>query len=409
MIDERDGSRVEVPPETYRGAWLNALALVLVLASACGDNENRQTPLPQVTTTPSAIPTVCPARIELHINGVDADFDVGSTGLGYDVPLHEGIVLPLDAECGATASGCGTCALTASTTAAAGRERRRCAVDVREVCGSNADCPSGPCVDLLGPPLGLTTGGASSCTRNEILAIGTGTYDPSTGSLELPLTLRWTFYSGIDVGMPCPRCSGAALGAAGVCAGGPHDGEPCVVDATDALFGNTSYDCSPHPGADLGFFDLPMDLTTGNSRLEPSGQCTAKPFVGLPCYCPGQTVANLCTDGMCDPSQDGEAVCRNGPVDRLCVHEYFRGCFSDADCPAEGDSCGFTPRKCSSEANGTNGIVAPLLRSGEADPHTPVLVSTFCVAGAASPVPNEGLGLPGPAGVRLPVTVVRTD
>jgi hypothetical protein len=35
-----------------------------------------------------------------------------------------------------------------------------------------------------------------------------------------------------------------------------------------------------------------------------------------------------------------------------------------------------------------------------------VLVGTFCVAAANSAVPNQGLGLPGPAAIRLPARVV---
>jgi hypothetical protein len=213
------------------------------------------------------------------------------------------------------------------------------------------------------------------------------------------------FYVGIDVGVPCPICNGAALGAAGTCAGGLHDGEACVVDATDPLLGNTSYDCPPNPGAELGFFDLPMELTSATSGLEPATSCITEPFLGLPCYCPEQPIANLCTDGLCEVGPDGGGTCTLGPIDGLCRDERFRGCRSDADCPAAGDACVFTHRKCSGAARGHAGNVAALERTGRADPLNPVLVSTFCVPAATSAVPNQGIGLPGPAAIRLPVTI----
>jgi hypothetical protein len=358
------------------------------------------------TPTPSATPAqrTCPARVELHVDGAGTELDLGSTGIAHDVPFHEGIVLPLTAACDPTTVDCARCILTPAPILQDERPRRRCASDVRATCSVDADCTSGPCIDLLGPPFGVTTGGVASCTRNWLVAVGPGTFDPSSGATVLPLALRWTFFAALDVGMPCPRCSGPALGAAGICEGGPHDGASCVVDGTDPLFGNTSYDCSPPSGAEMGSFELVMALTTGTSTLEPLHACTA--FGGRACYCAEQLIANACDDGVCSAAgPDTDWLCLAGPMDGLCAREPFRGCRTDTDCPMTGDRCAFQPRECLGDANLSTGASAPLRRTGTAHPERPSLVATFCVPAASNSGPNQGLGLPGPATLRLPVRV----
>jgi hypothetical protein len=258
-------------------------------------------------------------------------------------------------------------------------------------------------MDLLGPPLGVTTGGATACTRNELVSVGPGRYEPDTGAVFLPLALRWTFFATAEPSMPCPHCSGATIGATGVCEGGPHSGESCVVDASDALFGPTSYDCPPLAVAELGSFDFVMELTTGTSRLEPAAACTSKPFAGLACFCPDQTIANFCDDGNCLAGPDGDFTCATGPLDGFCEQEPFRGCLSDTDCPAAGDACGMKMRECPAAATSEAGAVSPVVLVGVEDPVRPLLVGTFCVPAAIDASANQGLGLPGPAALRLPV------
>jgi hypothetical protein len=275
---------------------------------------------------------------------------------------------------------------------------------MRQTCSADAECGTGSCTDLLGPPLSLGSG-STSCVRNEIVHAGPGTFDPASGALDFPLELRWGFHEGLDADQGCPNCSGPTLGAAGTCAGGPHDGEACRVDATDTLLGNVSYDFPPNPGAEFASLRLAMVLTTGVSRLEPSELCTAGASNGLPCYCSEQPVANDCINGDCAVGPDGDGLCVDGPIDGLCARESFRGCLIDAECPGVGDHCGARPRECSAEARRDAGNVAPLIRRGHADPQTPLLVSTFCVPPSASVGGNQALGLPGPAALRLPVRI----
>jgi hypothetical protein len=380
------------------GGWL-------VGCGAGNDAASTPTPKPTVSTTPGVL--ACPTHVELHIDGPHVDLDFGFTGVTYDTPFHDGIVLTLAATCAESAQGaCTSCRLTGPATHAGQRATRRCADDIRRVCAADADCTTGMCTDLLGPPLGLIGGGSATCVRNEITDVGSGTLDPATGALTVPVSLRWTFIEGLDVGVACPVCTGAGLADTGLCHGGPHNGETCIVDATDATLGNTSYDCSPGLSAAIGVLNFSIQLTTGTSRLEATQACLGTPAAR--CYCAGQMAANTCLGSLCEGEPGEDAVCVDGPIDATCEHDAFRGCFDDRDCPASSDHCRMHPRECSAEANAVDGNVEALERTGIVDPVHATLVGTSCVPAANNATSNVGLGLPGPVAVRMPVTVVRT-
>jgi len=389
---------------------LTTVAMLTVFLAGCGHHHGSGTRQPTATPSPAATANACAGHVEVQVDGPAVDLDLGYSGVTYDTRFHQGIVLTLAATCAdPSQASCTSCTLSGPATTASQRATRRCADDMRAVCTTNADCASGTCVDLLGPPLGLIGGGTASCVRNEIVRLDPGTLDPASGALSVPIALRWTFFEGIDVGVACPRCSGAAIGAAGTCQGGPHDGESCVVDSTDDLLGNTSYDCPPEPVVDLGDLNFSTTLTTGASRLEPDQRCVSDLFRGLPCYCLDQPVANVCDDGRCDAAVGAAGTCTEGPIDGACAHDLFRGCSGDSDCPTAGDHCQMRPRQCSAAASSTTGNTGPLERDGVANPDDPVLVGTFCVPASSSAISNAGLGLPGPAAIRLPTHVVRTE
>jgi hypothetical protein len=400
-----------------QSAGLVVLFLVVgsLLASACGDDASpdgrRSMPTPaatsRATATPGAAPSVaaacCPREVTLAIDGPGVDLDLGATGVNYDTRFPRGFAIPLAAECpDATAADCGICTLGSAVPV-----ERRCFADMSRTCSQDGDCPTAACVPLLSPPLPLDASGLPSCAINEILSLGPGSLDPATGEVALPLTLRWTFYSGLDVAAPCPVCSGARIDDAGVCQGGSHDGDPCTVDASDDLLGNTSYDCPPNPTADVGAIELPMALTTGTSRLAGDQTCTSEPFMGLPCYCAGQPIANVCVDGRCLDAADGDFVCADGPEDGFCGDEPFRSCRDDAGCPLPQDQCAFRLRECLGTATETDGVTSPLERTGQVGPMA-TLVATFCVPPGTTAVGNVGLGLPAAASLRLPVAVETT-
>ena len=371
-----------------------------ILLSGCDGDGGDPSPTPTPASSPA--PVTCPTSITLAIDGAGSDLDAGTSGVNYDTRFNDGDELSLSVSCGANdTSGCGACVLAAASSST----RQRCLDDVSRRCSRDEDCETGRCIALLGAPLPLSAGGIPSCALNEVVAVGPGSWDPVLGDLALPFHLRWTFFTGLDADMACPICSGTGLGAHGQCEGGPHGGAPCTVDGSNGIFGNTSYDCPPHPSAFLTIFELPALLTTGTSSLVPDQTCVGEPFSGLPCLCPGQTTANDCIDGLCEEVADGDGVCTRGPMDGLCEIEFFRGCRGDDDCPRPGDRCTSRPRECSSPATGEEGDVEPLMRVGHASPDAPVLVSTFCVPPTSASAFNQGLGLPAPAALRLPVRI----
>jgi hypothetical protein len=389
---------------------------IALLASACGDNDapdaqRDAAATPSITVardtpTAGATPTAvcCPRELTLEIDGPAVDLDLGSTGINYDTHFPNGFAIRLAADCPhAAATGCGVCALTD-----AAPEDRRCFADMSRHCARDADCESRKCVRLFSPPLPLNAGGVPSCAIDEVASMGTGSFDPATGAIELPLTLHWNFYEGVDVGFQCPRCSGAAIGDTGTCRAGLNDGAACTVHATDVTFGNTSYDCPPEPGADAGALDIPMMLTSGISTLTADQVCTGPPFTGHPCYCEGQVAANVCDQGRCLDESDGDSECDIGPDDGSCAIETFLGCRSDSECRAAGDHCVFRRRECLGVATADLGIVAPLVRRGRVDGTSALLVAAFCVQPATTALGNAALGLPAAASMRLPVRVTQT-
>jgi hypothetical protein len=71
-----------------------AALAVLLVCLGCGDGDgdgDRNHASPTVTPIPeaTATPAVCPSRLALAIDGPAVDLDLGSTGIGYNVPLHE--------------------------------------------------------------------------------------------------------------------------------------------------------------------------------------------------------------------------------------------------------------------------------------------------------------------------------
>jgi hypothetical protein len=201
-------------------------------------------------------------------------------------------------------------------------------------------------------------------------------------------------------------CSGATFGSTGTCSDGPRAGQPCTVDGTSQFFGNTSFDCPPNPGANIGNLDIALNPTTGTSELTPSAStaCDSFPFAGRACYCQGQDAFNACTDAVCTADANGVGTCEAGPPSGSCLPaQPFRSCNGDGDCTGS-DTCQFELRKCQggSQAAPTLDLTGPIRRTGTADPNNPVVVSTFCIAAVSAPAVNTAAGLPGPGALILP-------
>lgn len=405
-----------------------AVALFVALSTivgACGDNDNgsgngngndngsEPTPIVTPTTGPSvpgptatAPPQIpCPQLITYTVNSEGSDLDVGWTGIFHDQLLGEGGSLSFTLDCAGDFLGqCGDCALAGPIASTTVVDNQRCqgTTDVR--CTSDADCGSGTCEFYFGAPLPITGGGIPICVTNQVNGPVTGAVQPEVGSGTSNIAIIFTTFVGISEDTPCPVCSGATLGAAGTCTGGPRDGQACTTDGITPFFGNTSFDCPPEPAADIGASTLPLNLTTGSRELAASSTCTGSVATGDPCYCPDQLQPNQCSDDVCTVDADGEGNCAAGPTDALCAIETFRACDSDDDCPADGDSCTTKTRGCLGATDAEGTLTGPLVRTGAPSREHPLQVATFCINATRSGAVNTAAGLPGPGALRLPTT-----
>lgn len=393
------------------------------LAAACGNgndnNDNGGTGgNPTPTPTASAAPQIpCPSEITYTVVGEQSDLDVGWTGLFQDQSTGSGASLSFGLQCpGEFLGQCGDCILRGPGQSTTIVDNFRCNEDTHQRCKDGVgDCGmligSVGCAFFFGAPLPVSGGGVPICVVNRVGSNVHGTVSPEQGTGTSDIQIDFAIHTAVDPAQPCPVCSGAALGDEGTCSGGPRDGESCNVDGVNPLFGNTSFDCPPDPGARVGASLLPLDLTTGNRTLAALSTCAATTSTAK-CYCAGQIQPNACTDGNCTIVADntgGEGLCAAGPVDRVCQIETFRSCLGNEDCPASGDTCISKPRECLGAVDATSGVSSPIVRTGVPSQSAPLQVATFCVDGTSSAAVNAAAGLPGPGALRLPTTTCVKD
>jgi hypothetical protein len=279
-----------------------------------------------------------------------------------------GAVCTNDGECGPescqpTCSGApGADEICEYTSAALSK---RCITDMSRVCTSDAGCAGVPCVTFLGVPVPVVSSGVPFCVAAYLVDDATGTVDMADGDASLELTTRWRIHLGINLATPCPRCSASGVeqpGAAGVCDGGPANGNACTVDAVSADFGALSYDCPPANNANIsgpGLYRAFGRADTGSHSATATLPC-ASPFDQ---FHPGTGGNPICLDDFtaCASNDD----CATAPCGLYChcgfCDEGFgldpdRPCMSDADCdggtcgvaPADGELSQAQPNKCDS-------------------------------------------------------------
>jgi cysteine-rich repeat protein len=270
-------------------------------------------------------------------------------------------------------------------------------------------------------------------------------------------------HNGLGATSPCPKCLGDPTArdgvAGGTCAGGPRDGQACDTAGLNVFFGPTSLDCPPAVAANIGNLKVGFDqATTGTATLATNRPCTAtggncfcstcatintEPCnsnadcpVGIVCggrrcvggsndgapcnnnsVCPGggqcnrpgtPTQRNACSGELCepnpsDPNNPNEGVCAEGPFDRVCSLEPYRGCSAQTDCnpPPAGNCadclpdqiCETKPRQC---------FLDPIVRTGTPGTQTSIIAATFCLPPTRSDSINNVAGLPGPGAVLQP-------
>ncbi len=383
-------------------------------ATPTGATPTGATLTPTPTSTASG---ACPNKVTLEGQGDQADLDTGWTGIAHNTTVINKGAITVALDCGGRQTGsCGSCTVSGPITSTTVVNNRRCSTDSSITCDANGTpasaCPNnGSCVFYFGSPLPLSSGGVPVCVTNKVNGSISGTANPDTGSGASTANLTSSVFSGLTVDRPCPVCSGSGFNTAGTCSDGPRAGQSCTVHGTSALFGNTSFDCPPNPGGNIGNLNIALNPTTGTSQLAPSKTCTAIPFTGKACYCTGQKQANACDDGQCtDPNGTG-GTCVNGPFDQFCSIQKFRGCLQDSDCPAGAGNCQNAPivRPCSGQTDANFAITNSITRTGTASKTNPVIVSTFCVDATSSPAVNGAGGLPGPGALKLPSKACYSD
>lgn len=414
--------------------WMRTVVVIAALGSlvaACGDNDNSTgnengndngndnggsvaTPTPFVSPTTVATPVgtatappqiPCPQLVTYEVLASQSDLDTGWTGVYAGIPAGDGGALTFAVDCpGEFLGQCGTCPLTGPVQSTTPTDNHRCTNDTSVICDSNDDCPGSDCSFFFGSPLAVSGGGLPICVVNRVAGPVTGTLAPELGSGDSNFPLELRFFQGIEIERPCPTCNGAGLEGVGVCDGGPRDGQACTVHGVGVL-GQTSFDCPPNPGADIGATLAPFNLTTGTRSLAATETCTGTGALNRACYCPGQEQPNACTDGVCTVAPDGQGTCLAGPVDSVCDIDFFRGCAADSDCPTAGDKCISQQRECLGPATAEAGATGPLTRVGTPSTSLPLQVGTFCLNATSSSAVNTAIGVPGPGAIRLPTTV----
>lgn len=365
---------------------------------------------------------------------------------------------------------CGVCSFSGPIRNVEKAQNQRCSDDTSIECASDGDCAgAGNCVFFFGAPLPLSSGAVPVCVTNKVVGSVNGTADIETGdALTAVLNLTSSVFTGIEVAQPCPTCEGDTApfdGARdGTCNGGARDGQPCDVGGRSPTFGNTSFDCPPNPGANIGNLSIKLGpIGTGTftrTLTDESPNCTAFGWTGLKCFCqtcataqaepcltdadcPGgakcggkrcsggsangsacETTADCPGGGVCTvpgqstqahscPTADCDVSSGTCPdqFDFLCDQERFRGCTSDADCPKPGDTCTFVLRPCYVDNGQVGGTVTA---TGAASVpvnkiSTPTMATLFCIPPTSASAVNSTAGLPGLGRLTLPGTAKQID
>jgi hypothetical protein len=327
-------------------------------------------------------------------------------------------------------------------------DTQRCSGDTAVTCTTapGGVCVSGTCEHFFGAPLPLSAGGVATCVVSQWDGGISGTAAPDTGASAGTAGVLSRVYLAASTSQPCPKCVNDGLPndgvAGGTCNGGTRDGDPCDSNGISPIpeFGATSHDCPPSGGTLVG--TLPVDLSNTNDGTAAitlsasSPNCNAAPgkkcacgvcslSTTTPCRdngdCPGlgtcgftagsPAAPNACIDDtavpgdgtLCSATGGGEGECTEGPIDQNCVIETFRGCITNADCPAAGDSCGSKNRECFLDNGTVGGQIAAVGTTTTPERHAsrPTFASAFCIAPTGSAAVNNVAGLPGPGRLEL--------
>lgn len=311
---------------------------------------------------PSAATAVVPALLPCDGGTIQlragSELDYGWTGFAHDSELSAAIPFGFavarrctddqsaceqDADC--TNLQCeATCDCNADRTCEiAGPVGQKHCLSTLTDCETNADCGVGvPCLFMPAPPEPFSSTGVPTCTISSFDESLTGTADLATGEVQLSSTLRWRLFLGIAVDQPCPRCghpaSNPRLGDSSTCKGGQFDGAACTVDAVDAMFGGTSFDCPPELSANISGPGVAIrldEMTTGTTTRTAELACANFPFRSNPLNS-GSNPRCIDRRGPEDPLCASNADCKR------CSDDATIACTSNVDCGGNG-TCAEAP------------------------------------------------------------------
>jgi hypothetical protein len=335
--------------------------------------------------TAAAVATACPAnpagadapnQLALTVAASGTDLDNGWTGISHNFGL---VGSPTVRLC---LSGCDT--------------------DRKPTCAAHGETGAGSLNGAtFGPPLPLLAAGIPVCAVNRYQGTPIdGTTNLATGDIDATMNLLTDVYLTTEDAI-CPRCTGIAVGARGVCDGGAAAGRACIVEGlVDDASGGKPYGlsstCVP-AGAAVGTLELGIPLTTATAALQGPKPCGGSGGVAVQDdRCAGGGCSSSCTGSACVArTADGECIDAKGGISQLCC---------DAD----------TTRPCFPTAAGSGGRLERVGASGSPVPSWPApaypktapatLVGTFCEPATGSTTLNITTGLPGPAALVMPVT-----
>ena len=334
------------------------------------------TPCGGVTTTTlpgcAANPQGGPDQLQLVVT-TGSDLDNGWTGVSHNFPVPVGTTVKFcltncdettDAVCDASGSTdvAGTPSLNGAT---------------------------------FGPPLPLVAGGIPVCVVNKYSeAAITGVANIQTGELTGAIHLGsevWT----TPAQAVCPKCSGANIGDAGTCSGGPNKNHNCVTEGIVTVNSDNppingavytlSSSCPPGGLGQTKVATLPINL-------DPLTTATAT--LAGPKPCQGQTQDDACGANACTSSCPGTPPLKGGINQSCCANAQQTPCFPT--------KTGSIVRTGQLEAPTPQWPDTTYPKTGVGGTSGENLVSVFCEAKTNSTI--DGVtGLAGPGAIILPV------
>jgi hypothetical protein len=197
-------------------------------------------------------------------------------------------------------------------------------------------------------------------------------------------------------------CDAAGFGGK-TCIGGPNEGADCTT-ASECPGGTCANQCyCPTNGS--GVVEKPNACDAAcvggaNNAQDCVDDSECDPPLGF-CH-PAD-----CRENPSDPDAPNEGACTTGPIEGVCSTHSFETCSSNPDCGAPncpfcdpGETCVSLQRQCF--------VNSGIIRVGTSGTPNMVTVAAFCETATGLPAVDMVAGLPGPATIKQPSTILLT-